>query len=155
VAGDYAAGADWARKQDFTDVKVLRFDVEPVQVVASYRDQRRPWPVMVERFDELIRKYQARALHDGTGLGDVVADMLEEPAEAFEMVGRERKVLLSEYIKAVESQELCCPRIRSTEAERRFATVDDVYGSGHLPDSIAAMALAWRAGEQDSGVTVR
>ena len=37
----------------------------------------------------------------------------------------------------------------------RFATVDDVYGSVHLSDSIAAMALTWRAGEQDSGVTVR
>ena len=72
-----------------------------------------------------------------------------------EIAGRERKVLLNEYIKAVESQELGCPKIRSTEAEHRFATVDDVYGSGHLPESIAAMALAWRAGEQDSGLTVR
>jgi hypothetical protein len=27
--------------------------------------------------------------------------------------------------------------------EHKYASVDDVYGSGHLPDSIAAMALAW------------
>ncbi len=81
--------------------------------------------------------------------------MLEGPPETFEMVSRERKVLVSEYIRAVESQEICCPKIRSTEAEHPFATVDDVYGSGHLPDSVSALALAWRAWEQDSGVAVR
>jgi hypothetical protein len=27
--------------------------------------------------------------------------------------------------------------------EHRYASVDDVFGSGHLPDSVCAMALAW------------
>ncbi len=35
------------------------------------------------------------------------------------------------------------PRIEHMHGEHRFATVDDVFGSGHLPDSVCAMALAW------------
>ena len=31
------------------------------------------------------------------------------------------------------------------EAEHRYASVEQVYGPGHLPDTICAMALAWEA----------
>jgi hypothetical protein len=85
---------------------VLRFDVVPVQLVASYRDRRKPWPVMTAKFDELVKLYQARAMHDATGLGDVVAELLTEPAEGFEMVGRPRKVLLPEYCRLDVKMEL-------------------------------------------------
>ena len=94
VVGDYAAGADWARKQDFTEIKVLRFDVVPVQLVASYRDRRKPWPVMTAKFDEFVKLYQARAMHDATRPRVSSRRLLTEPAEGFEMVGRPRKVLL-------------------------------------------------------------
>ncbi len=45
--------------------------------------------------------------------------------------------------------------VNASIAGRAHNEVDDVYGSGHLPDSISAGALAWRAGQEDSGVTVR
>jgi hypothetical protein len=38
--------------------------------------------------------------------------------------------------------ELEGPFIRTTEAEHRYLTKDEVCGSGHPPDSFVAMALA-------------
>ena len=144
----YAHGSDWARKKDWTVIITLRTDVRPMQLVAFQRVQRRPWPQMVKLLDERIRSYgagQSVAMHDGTGMGDVIAGYLESQAEPFMMVGRGRSDLLSEYISAVERGDIEAPFIESMEGEHRYATVDDVYGSGHLPDTIAAAALAYRA----------
>jgi hypothetical protein len=40
--------------------------------------------------------------------------------------------------------ELEAPFIRTTEAEHRDLTRDEVYGSEHPPDSSVAMALAYK-----------
>jgi hypothetical protein len=39
------------------------------------------------------------------------------------------------------------------ESEHKYATVDDLYGGGHPPDSIVAGAMAYRA-SQSSGVRI-
>jgi len=143
--GKYAHGADWARKAHFTVILTLRYDVRPSRVVAFERTGRLPWPQMVARFDSRIRRYGGGAMHDGTGLGDVVDSYLECDAESFMMVGRARADLLSEYIAGIEGGSIEAPLIRFMEGEHKYASVDDVYGGGHLPDSIAAGALTWRA----------
>lgn len=145
--GRYATGADWARKQDWTIIPTIRIDCKPARVVAFERRGREPWPQMVERFDQRVTRYRGAACHDGTGVGDVVADYMKSRAEAVLMVGRERSNLLTEYIAAVERGDLVSPLIKCMEVEHRLASHDDVYGSGHLPDSIAAMALAWRVAQ--------
>ena len=139
----YAAGADWGKKQDWTVVITNRIDVLPIRLVAFERCGRLPWPLMVEKFDRQVSRYGSRAMHDGTGLGTVVDDLLTVAASSFTMVGRARSDLLSNYIKAIESGEYVSPRIEFMYNEHKYASVDDVYGSGHLPDSIAAGALAW------------
>ena len=140
----YTHGADWARKQDWTVIVTLRVDVEPVMVVAFERTGRMPWPVMVKKLDDRIAKYGGYAFHDGTGLGDVVNDYVtSRAARPIMMVGRARSDMLSNYIAAVERKEVVSPHIDFMEAGHRLASVDDVYGTGHLPDDIAAMALAW------------
>lgn len=140
----YVTGADWARKTDWTIIPTLRLDVQPARVVAFERCGRLPWPVMVSKLDARLARYGGQAYHDGTGLGDVVDGYLEHDAEGFIMVGRARSALLSNYISAVERNEVESPDITFMHNEHKYASVDDVYGSGHLPDSIAAMALAWR-----------
>lgn len=139
----YATGADWARKQDWTAIVTIRTDCDPMRVVAFERLGRRPWPQMVARFNERLARYGGDAAHDGTGIGDVVDGYLEHAATSVIMVGRPRSDLLSEYIAGVERKEIVSPFIKFMEAEHRYASVDDVYGSGHLPDTIAAGALAW------------
>ena len=42
----YAHGADLAKKQDFTEIKTLRTDVDPFRLVASERVHKLPWPNM-------------------------------------------------------------------------------------------------------------
>jgi len=66
---------------------------------------------------------------------------MSSPALPIMMVGRARSDMISDYIAAVERGEYSTPFIRFMEAEHRLASVDDVYGSGHLPDSIAAMSV--------------
>ena len=142
----YATGADWAKKQDWTVIVTLRTDVSPARVVAFERCGRLPWPVMTEKFNRRLGYYRGNGAHDGTGLGDVVGDMLTVSATNVVMVGRARSDLLSNYISAIERGEVESPMIEFMYNEHKYASVDDVYGSGHLPDSIAAGALAWDVG---------
>ena len=142
---EYATGADWAKKRDWTVIVTLRVDVSPTRVAAFERCGRLPWPVMVEKFDRQVARYGSNAAHDGTGIGDVVSDHLTQQATPVLMVGRARSDLLSNYIAAIERGEIESPDIEFMRDEHKYASVDDVYGSGHLPDSIAAMALAWSA----------
>ncbi len=151
--GTYSTGADWARKMDFTVSATLRTDVKPYRLVAFERTQREPWPVMAGKFDERLRRYGGIGVHDATGLGDVVSDMLAAYAEAFLFVGRERTEAISGYIVAVERKEIVSPKIRFMEDEHRFASVDDCYGKGHLPDSMAAMIMAYRGAPWSRPIT--
>lgn len=141
----YATGADWAKKQDWTIIITLRCDVDPVRVVAFERCGRMPWPVMVKKFEKQIKWFNSRrqAVHDGTGVGDVVNDNLTVRAQAFIMVGRARSDMLSNYINAIEDGAIVAPDIEFMHNEHKYASVDDVYGRGHLPDTICAGALAW------------
>lgn len=138
----YATGADWAKDRDWTVVWTLRTDQRPMRLVAYCRDGRRPWPLMVEILDERSQRYPGPVAHDATGLGDVVDDLLTTEAEGVKLVGRARADLLSDYIKAIENGELEAPRIEHPYGEHKYATLNDIYGSGHLPDSICAGALA-------------
>lgn len=150
----YAHGADWAKKEDWTIIPTIREDLTPKRVVAWERTGRLDWPVMIAKLDARIRRYGGRALHDGTGLGDVVKDYMNEQANAFIMAGRQRADLLSEYIAACENHELEYPFIRHAYSEHKFASQEDVFGGGdghHLPDSISAGALMWRASASSSG----
>jgi hypothetical protein len=149
--GKYSTGADWARKQDFTIIVTLRTDIRPMKVVAFERRGREPWPVMIDRFDKRIERYGRPASHDGTGIGDVVAGMMKSNAESIIMAGRSRSDMLSEYIAAVENNEIVSPMIKFMDGEHRYASVDDVYSSGdshHLPDTVSAMALAYHAADK-------
>jgi hypothetical protein len=51
--------------------------------------------------------------------------------------------MFSEYITAIERNDLHYPRIDYAYDEHRYVTVDDLFGSGHPPDSVVAGALAW------------
>jgi hypothetical protein len=151
----YITGADWAKKSDFTVIVTWRTDVTPYRLVAFERVRRERWPVMVGKYKARVRAYPGPAAHDGTGLGDVVDDYSREDQVQDDgsllagvnttpvvMRGMARSTLLTEYINAVEKGRYISPYIKSMEREHRLASVDDVFGSGHLPDTIAAAALA-------------
>lgn len=160
--GLYAVGADWAKEQDKTVIVVIRYDVEPHRVVKLTRINRRPWDYMIGLFNKDTQHYQAVAEHDGTGVGNVVNDFVDysDTTNKFVMVGRKRTEMLLEYITDFEHGRYALPIIPKNEEHQgivvnplyrahRALTVADVYAPGkwnsHLPDDMAAIALAHRA----------
>lgn len=154
VAGaKYVHGADWARKVDWTIIVTLRIDVFPYRLVSFQRMGRMAWPTMVGALDTRVKRYGGLAFFDGTGIGDVVGGYLTVPAVGVQMVGKARSEMLTGYITGVERGMIAAPFIRWMLGEHQFASVQDVYGSAndltggdekaHLPDTIAAMALAF------------
>ncbi len=137
----FISGADWAKEKDNTVIYVFREDCKPHRLVAFYRMARAPWPVMVEKFDEFNKKYHPRSYHDNTGLGDVIDDYLTTASRGINMVGRTRKDMLSNAINKIERAEIIMPMIRYVEEELRGCSVNDVYGTGHLPDVLSALSL--------------
>jgi hypothetical protein len=149
----YATGADWARDVDWTIIVTLRTDVFPYRVVAFLRTGRRPWPFMIKNFDDQVDRYGGTSCHDATGLGTVIDDYIKSDAEGVVMTGRDRDSLFTDYILAIEKGEIEAPFITFMEGEHKYATVDDLYGSGHAPDSIVAGAMAYKA-SKNSGIKI-
>ena len=142
---DYAHGADWARKVDKTCIITFRYDIEPARLVAFEQCNRLPWVSMTGKLDARIRRYGGRAAHDATCVGDVVDQLLTEPADQFVFTAKSSGQLLTDYVTAIEQGQYVSPFIRYMESEHRLASVDHLFGRLHLPDSIAAGALAHRA----------
>jgi hypothetical protein len=160
--GTYAVGADWAKEQDKTVIAVVRYDTKPYRLVKLTRINRRPWDVMIDLFNKDTQAYQAVAEHDGTGVGNVVNDFVDfsDTTNKFVMVGRKRTQMLLDYITDFEHGHYELPLIpkdlehpgvvvNPLYRAHRAATVADVYAPGkwnsHLPDDLAAMALAHQA----------
>ncbi len=143
--GRYAAGVDWAKKRDYTIVWVIRTDVSPYRLVCFLRIARAPWPVMESAVDYVLKKYPGPAYHDANGVGDVAGDNLTIDLVDIFLSGKTRSTVLSNYIKAVESHKIIAPHIEWAYNEHKFATRDDLYGEGHLPDTVCAGALAYHA----------
>jgi hypothetical protein len=141
----YVTGADWAKEQDWTVIATFRVDVRPKRLVAYLRIGRTNWPIMVSKFDARLARYPGRAIHDATGVGNVVRDYMENRVQGMVLGGRKYYDLLTEYIAAVERGEYKVPHIRHAYTEHKYATMDAIYGSGHLPDTVCAFALANRA----------
>ncbi len=147
--GDFYHGTDWAKARDWTIMHTgERHKGGPDTLAAWLRTGRKPWPAMIAQYDERAKRYGGPAYHDITGIGDVVDDYLEYDSVGFSFAGRnKRDAMISKYVVAIENGEMVYPRIRHAYDEHRYATVADLYSGqvGHLPDSIAAAALAWLA----------
>ena len=163
AGGWYCIGVDWAQKRHHTAAVALRCDTTPLQVVAAYRAQRRSWQVMTAHVGALLDEYPGPAAHDETGAGSAIgafpALTPHDQLEGVTLVGRVRTDLFRNYIGAIERHEIVCPRIDVFYTEHLYCGEDDLFGSGHPPDTVVAMALAYHAfqtGRQpgDYGVTI-
>lgn len=143
---EYVIAADWAKAQDFTVISVVDVTHFPVKPVYWMRMRRRPYPVMVKAYNQLMQKYHAEGIHDATGLGGVVSDYLDDRARGFLMTGSQRDNMLSEYISAVENDRILAPRMETFYKAHLYCSVEDIYSRGkefHLPDEVCSMALMW------------
>ena len=111
----YCTGIDWAQQRHDTVAAVVRCETTPLQVVAVYRIQRRPWPEMTERVGALLDEFPGPAVHDATGAGSAIGEFpaleAHRQLQGVTMVGRDRVDLFRTYIAAIERHEIVCPRI--------------------------------------------
>lgn len=170
----YVTGVDWAKENDWTIIATFdATDDDGWICVAWKKVGRLPWPVMTRMAYDRWRTYGGTLVHDSTGVGDVVHDDLVEYLEdefghnSFEAQkwmkslddvilggGRARHDLFSDYIAGIESGAIMYPRIAHAYDEHRFCRVDDLYGSGHPPDSVIAGAVAWKHRESEKPTRV-
>lgn len=144
---DYVIAADWAKTQDWTVISVWKVTDLPMKLVYYVRIGRKPYPYMVGIFNKLAKEYHAEMIHDGTGLGSVVADLIDGRAWDFLMTGKQRDDMLSEYVAAVENDQVRAPKISTLYTRTKYCTVEDLYARGekyHLPDEVCSSALAWK-----------
>lgn len=143
--GVYVTAADWARDVDWTIIATFRVDCTPWRCVAWERRGRQPYPVMAARFSAHVKRYDAYAVHDATGGGAVMDDILDVAAEPFVMTaGLVRRELFSAYVQAVENGDIRYPQIAYAYREHKFCSNDALFkAGGHPPDSVVAGALAW------------
>ena len=145
----YCTGIDWAQKRHYTVAAVVRCDTTPLQVAAAYRTQRRSWLTMTEKVGALLDEYPGPAAHDATGGGNAMGEFPalapHDQLQGVTLVGRVRTDLFRNDIGAIERHEIVCPRIDAFYTEHLYCGEDNLFGSGHPPDTVVAMALAYHA----------
>lgn len=150
---EFYTGTDWARDEDWTIIHTMEETAtgQPDKLAAWKRMGRRPWPHMIEAHNSRVHEYGGPSEHDATGVGEVCDDFLTVDSVGFDFRHRKnRDEMLANYIAAIESGKLIYPMIEYAFLEHLYATTNDLYGSGHLPDTISAAALSWRAKEYSS-----
>jgi hypothetical protein len=112
-------------------------------------------------FNDAIQRYSADAIHDSTGLGNVVNDYVDVRARGFTMTGEKRDAMLTEYVNGVEKGRVKAPRIKTAHLAHKYAQVGDLYSRSqefHLPDEVCSFALAYklmgRSGKPAGPVTI-
>ena len=102
-------------------------------------------------------------MHDATGAGSAIGEFpalaAHRQLQGVTMVGRDRVDLFRNYIAAIERHEIVGPRIDVCYTEHLYCGEDDLFGSGHPPETVVAMALAshaFKTGRQpgDYGITL-
>lgn len=118
--------------------------MQPARVVAFERFRQLPSPEIERRFTARLARYPGAAAYDATGM-DVVGGYLQGRAEGVKLVGLTRSDLFAQYLAAVERGELVSPLVEAMRREHAGCRIEDLHGAGHPPDTVVAMALAYRA----------
>lgn len=156
--GSYITGVDWAKERDWTIIRTFRVDCDPWIEVAFLRTGRKPWPEMVNDLDSRLEAYGGYCIHDSTGIGDVVDDLIQydrKKVKGVALRGRERETVFTEYIAGIEQFAIRSPRIEYAYNEHKYVTQKDLFGGGHPPDTFIAGALAWSMRKKSSTINVR
>jgi hypothetical protein len=149
----YTTAVDWAKHRDFTIIATFDTTETPWRCVAWQKVQKLPWPMLVNKAIGQWRLYGDKFVHDATGVGDVVHDLIKAEVTSSEWTkvkgvilggGRDRDTLYNDYIAAIEHDDIRYPRIVFPYNEHRYATPEALFTSReHTPDSIVVGALAW------------
>lgn len=152
--GQFYHGTDWG-KSDYTVIlTMIERDGGPDELAAYGMFNKMAWPEMVGLHNERVSLYGGVSAHDATGVGGVVDDYLTVDSEPFNFSSG-RMELLNRYIGAGQHGEYRYPRIAPLYYAHKFLTTDHLLNRKHLPDEVAAAALAhWAKENQTSDVLI-
>lgn len=153
-AESYITGVDWAKQKDFTVVATFKIKADGSWVCVAWQQYRKlTWTLAVARAYVQWNEYGGELIHDSTGLGTVVDDILrdhcrnrqeEKRITSFTMSRASNNVIFMDYIAAIEQTKVVYPMIDFAYDEHRYTTLEDLFTSkGHPADSFVAGALAW------------
>jgi hypothetical protein len=148
----YVAGVDLARTTDYTVVVVL--EALTRHVVAFDRMTGMSWAAQIERVTNLVRKYNAIAFVDKTGLGDPLFEQLSNTGltfQPFTFTHDTKRKLVEQLIMAFERQTISLPPEMAVAEDElcafeasKSATGTTRYSApeGGHDDCVMALALA-------------
>lgn len=147
----HVTGADWAKERDLTVLVTFDATEDVWRCVRWQCFNRIPWPAQIAKAEAQYRRYGGHLAHDATGIGNVLADYIDadlrrrNKARIFDITlnGQGRATIFTDYISAIEDGRIVYPRIQRAYDEHRYATMEDLFGKGHPPDSFVAGAVAW------------
>lgn len=142
--GEYVTSADWARKGDLSVITTFRTDNGPMRLVSLTRYFQQPWSAVISAFNERRSRYPGRGIHDATGLGDVIADQMEHRTHDYVITGANRNKLFLDLETGIDQGAIQLPQVEGLMEVFRQTQREDVYGTGHPPDEVVAVALAWQ-----------
>lgn len=156
------AGADWAKKADFTVLKVYDYTKRPFQCVGFLRFNEKKYTDAVADVVRFLRKFKRcdLLLHDKTGLGEVIDDILATvPGLSYRGVtftNQSKSIMANRLITGVERAELRMPNWPAMKHEFNVFEVQVsaiglmryTHPDGDHDDTVWATALAFQACEE-------
>src|SRR6266481_3498312 len=150
---EYYLAADVARKKDWTVLTVVD---DRGHVVAMDRFHQISWSLQVQRAKLLYETFHCtRAICDGTGVGDVVAEKFEEAGmntESFIFTVPSRRLLIEELVMACDNSEIVLPgtekfrvfreELESMEYQLDGGSIKYAVPAGSHDDALFSLALA-------------
>lgn len=157
--GRHYAGVDLGRQGDYTCCTIVD---ETGKVIEVYRDNQREWSTMIDNIILLLRKYNAKALVEANGIGDVVFEQIKKQykdAEPFITSSTSKQQIIESLIVAFNTQAIKIPAkelfaplafelsIFEYQYSARSRTVQYSAPHGFNDDTVMSLAIAWRAKE--------
>ena len=156
----FYAGIDLGRQGDYTVCTVVN---DLGQVVEIYRDNQKEWSTMISNIVQLLKKWNAKALVEANGIGDVVFDQIKrewKDTEPFMTTSTSKQQIIESLIVAfnkseikVPSKELFPPLLFELSIfEYTYSPKSRAVQYGHPvgfnDDTVMSLAIAWKAREQ-------
>jgi len=141
-------GADFGDRVDWTVLTsfAIPFDRTKPEYLFRFAKYGR-WGLTksVSEYNTLLAKHEGAASHDGTGVGQVVIEQLEETSREIKWTRQNKEQGLNKLIEHIKNGKMRFPRIKALEKAFKSLTNEHVIGKKHLPDEVAAVLMAYNA----------
>lgn len=146
---EFYYGADFANDLDWSIFTGLVWNnlkpTEPCVLYKWFRTGRRDtWREIIHDYNDFCNEHEGIGFHDETG-NRGVNDHIDCQSEGFTFSRTTKKPLLDDLVLAIQNRSIKGPFISWAYDEFLMLTQEHLSGKKHLPDSVASLALAWKA----------